>query len=89
MKLLIQQGQLIDPSRTYTGIYDILIENETIAKIAPHITPSEDCICMDAAGLCVAPGLIDPHVHRRSWCSTCWSGRKRWVPVSASCPSRR
>ena len=38
MKLLIQQGQLIDPSRTYAGIYDILIENETIAKIAPHIT---------------------------------------------------
>ena len=65
MKLLIQQGQLIDPSRTYTGIYDILIENETIAKIAPHITPPEDCICMDAAGLCVAPGLIDPHVHLR------------------------
>ena len=63
MNLLIQQGQLIDPSRTYAGIYDILIENETIAKIAPHITPPEDCICMDAAGLCVAPGLIDPHVH--------------------------
>lgn len=65
MKLLIQQGQLIDPSRTYAGQYDILIENETIAKIAPHITPTEDCICMDATGLCVAPGLIDPHVHLR------------------------
>ena len=65
MKLLIQQGQLIDPSRTYAGQYDILIENETIAKIAPHITPTEDCICIDAAGLCVAPGLIDPHVHLR------------------------
>ena len=65
MNLLIQQGQLIDPSRTHAGIYDILIENETIAKIAPHITSTEDCICIDAAGLCVAPGLIDPHVHLR------------------------
>ena len=65
MKLLIQQGQLIDPSRTYAGIYDILIENETIAKIAPHITPPEGCTCLNAAGLCVAPGLIDPHVHLR------------------------
>ena len=35
MKLLIQQGQLIDPSRTYAGQDDILIENENDCKNRP------------------------------------------------------
>lgn len=65
MNLLIQQGQLIDPNRSDSGVYDILIENEKIIKIAPHIDPPTPCERINAAGLCVAPGLIDPHVHLR------------------------
>lgn len=65
MKLLIQQGRLIDPKHPYAGTWDILIERDRIIKIAPQITPPENCERIDAAGFCVAPGLIDPHVHLR------------------------
>lgn len=65
MKLLIQQGRLIDPNRNHSGSLDLFIENGTITQIAPHITPPEDCQCIDATGLCVASGLVDPHVHLR------------------------
>lgn len=65
MKLLIQQGTLIDPQRQYSGVQDLLIEAGVITQIAPHITPPEGCEMINAAGLCVAPGLIDPHVHLR------------------------
>lgn len=65
MKLLIQNGRLIDPSRTHSGLFDLLIEQERITQIAPHITPPAGCQCIDATGLCVAAGLVDPHVHLR------------------------
>lgn len=43
--------------------YDILLENEKIAKIGPNLSSDEKPI--NAQGLLVVPGLIDPHVHLR------------------------
>lgn len=41
MKLLIAQGNLVDPARKYDGSQDILIENGVIAAIAPKLDAPE------------------------------------------------
>lgn len=64
MKLLIAQGNLVDPARKYDGSQDILIENGVIAAIAPKLDAPE-AQRIDGRGLSVSPGLIDPHVHLR------------------------
>lgn len=64
MKLLIQQGTIVDPSKKIEGIQDILVENGVIAAIAPKIDAPE-AETIDGRGLWVSPGLVDPHVHLR------------------------
>ena len=64
MKLLIAQGNRVDPARKYDGSQDILIENGVIAAIAPKLDAPE-AQRIDGRGLSVSPGLIDPHVHLR------------------------
>ena len=64
MKLLIQNGRVIDPANGRDGTFDILVEDGKIAKVAEHITDSAD-ETIDAAGKWVTPGLIDLHVHFR------------------------
>lgn len=64
--ILIQNGYMIDPKSGREGNYDILIENDSIVKIAGEIpVPGADCKVIDAEGLLVAPGLVDVHVHFR------------------------
>jgi dihydroorotase len=64
MKLLIKQAELIDPTGQCSGTQDILMENGVIAAVLPRIDAPE-AACIDGSGLCVCPGLIDPHVHLR------------------------
>lgn len=63
MTLLIKNGTIITPDQRYVA--DILVEGETIARIAPSIDVSEhlDPEVIDASGKYVFPGFIDPHVH--------------------------
>ena len=63
MTLLIKNGTIITPDQRY--IADVLVEGETISRIAPSIEPSEagDGEVIDATGKYVFPGFIDPHVH--------------------------
>ncbi len=64
MKILIKQGYLLDPASKREGIYDLLIEDQVITKVEPHI----DCEAnqeIDANGMYVMPGFIDLHVHLR------------------------
>ena len=63
MTLLIKNGTIITPDQHY--IADVLVEGETISRIAPSIEPSEagDGEVIDATGKYVFPGFIDPHVH--------------------------
>lgn len=60
MSLLIKNGRIVTATDDYTG--DIFIEGEKIAAIGhlPAITADE---VIDATGLLVLPGGIDPHVH--------------------------
>lgn len=64
MKLLIKGGRIIDPSRSVDETGDLLIE-DGIVKALSGGTDADDAEVFDAAGLVVAPGFIDLHVHLR------------------------
>ena len=64
MKLLIKNGTLIDPVLNSEQITDILIEDGQVAAIGPGLEDDEAQV-VEAAGLAIAPGLIDMHVHFR------------------------
>lgn len=64
MIILIKQGHIVDPHTKRDGIYDVLIENERIKKVADNIDVQADEV-IDAKGLYVMPGIIDLHVHLR------------------------
>lgn len=61
MGLLIRGGEIVTADKRTAG--DILIEGETISKIAPGLTAPEGCEVIDAKGKLIFPGFIDPHVH--------------------------
>lgn len=66
--LLIKNGRLLDPASGLDGQYDILIEDDRIKRIAPSISREEaggEALLLDATGMCIAPGLVDVHVHFR------------------------
>lgn len=68
MKLLIKNGRVIDPSAKRDGRFDILVDGETIVKVAETIDEavlSDGDKMIDADGFYVVPGLIDLHVHLR------------------------
>lgn len=64
MKLLLKNGKVIDPAQGLEQVTDLLIENGRIALISEDIK-QPDAEVFDAAGLIIAPGLIDMHVHLR------------------------
>jgi dihydropyrimidinase len=60
MKTLIKNGRIITATDEY--IADILIEDETIKAIGKDMAIQGDHL-IDATGMLVLPGGIDPHVH--------------------------
>ncbi|MGB2752733.1 MAG: dihydroorotase [Pyrinomonadaceae bacterium] len=66
MKLLIKNGHLIDPAVSENTGMNVLIEDGKVsAWFKPNDGQPDDCEVFDAAGLLVAPGFIDMHVHLR------------------------
>ncbi len=63
--LLIRGGHVVDPRNKRDEVLDVLIEGQHIQKVAKDIKPSKEMQVLNAAGLVVAPGLIDVHVHLR------------------------
>jgi dihydroorotase len=66
--LLIKNGRVLDPATRTDATRDIFLDGETIAEVAERgqlRSDSRDCETFDAAGLIVAPGFIDMHVHLR------------------------
>ncbi len=64
MKLLIKNGQVVDPANKVDEIYDILLENARISKVSKGIKDKADEI-IDASGKVVMPGIVDMHIHLR------------------------
>ena len=64
MKLLIKGGRVVDPASGFDAKSDVVVEDGKIAVIGKAAAFKAD-ETLDAAGLVVAPGLIDVHVHLR------------------------
>ena len=64
MRLLIQGGRVLDPARKIDCQLDLLIEDGRIVHQGRDLS-AEGARVLDAAGLVVAPGLVDMHVHLR------------------------
>ena len=60
MSVLIKNGRIITSADDY--IADIFIEGESISLIGKNLSVAADKI-IDATGLLVMPGGVDPHVH--------------------------
>jgi dihydroorotase len=67
MTLLIKNGRVIDPASGTDAHLDILIRGGKIQEMRRGIDTAEvpGLAAIDAAGLIVAPGLIDMHTHLR------------------------
>src|SRR5258706_14601156 len=65
--LLIKNGRVLDPTSKTDAVRDVLLDGETISEIAApgKISRANGAEVFDAAGLVVAPGFIDMHVHLR------------------------
>ncbi len=60
MRTLIKNGRIVTPSEDFAG--DILIEGEKIIQLGNDLEAEAELV-IDAGGLLVMPGGIDPHVH--------------------------
>ncbi len=69
--LLITGARIIDPATSLDEIGDVAIADSLIAAVAPRRTHKSGLSAsgaervIDAEGLILTPGLIDPHVHLR------------------------
>src|SRR3954468_12239593 len=66
MRLLIQNGYIIDPASGLNGGKNLLLEDGRVVDLISHGDPQpRDAEVFDATGLIVSPGFIDMHVHLR------------------------
>lgn len=65
MTLCIRGGHLLDPSQGLDTIADLLIQDGRIQHISTSLPQEHIDQYLDAAGLTIAPGLVDIHVHFR------------------------
>src|SRR5438876_12265500 len=77
--LLITGGRLVGEGGIFAA--DIAVHGGRIAAIAPHFEPSLALRTIDASGLHVMPGGIDPHVHAGD---LAWAHREDFAGVTAA-----
>ena len=73
MRQLIRHGRLIDPDAGVDRVTDLLLEDGKVAAVGPSASAAGpgaggaggEFREIDASGMIVCPGLIDPHVHFR------------------------
>src|SRR4051794_4601254 len=66
MKLLIENGYVVDPSQDINTGKNLLIEDDRLVGVLERGEAGPpDADLFDATGLVVAPGFIDMHVHLR------------------------
>ena len=61
--VLVKGGHVIDAKNGIDGIMDIAIKQGKILKVDKNLNTKDAKQVVDAAGLIVAPGLIDLHAH--------------------------
>lgn len=63
--ILIVNGRVIDPASKTSKVMDVAIDKGSIAEIGKGLSRAPATRIVDAEGMLVVPGLIDPHVHLR------------------------
>ena len=63
--VLIRGGRVIDPASGLDRVCDVAIAGGTIVEIGDQLSKTPAASVIEADGLLVTPGLIDPHVHLR------------------------
>ncbi len=63
--LLLQGGRVVDPSRGLDQVADLLIQDGKIAAVGAGMGAPDGAEVRGVAGMIVAPGLVDVHVHLR------------------------
>ena len=63
--LLLKGGRLVDPSQGLDAVGDLLLQDGKVVSIGGTIAGPDGARTVDCAGLVVAPGMIDVHVHLR------------------------
>jgi dihydroorotase len=63
MQVVLKGGRILDPSQGLDRVADLLVKDGRIAEIGDSIASAGEFL--DVAGMVVAPGLIDMHVHLR------------------------
>jgi dihydroorotase len=61
--LLIQGGEVLDPSQGMRGLHDVAIQRGRIVAVAPDLPDERARQVLSAAGRLVVPGLVDLHAH--------------------------
>ncbi|MBR9999169.1 MAG: amidohydrolase/deacetylase family metallohydrolase [Cyclobacteriaceae bacterium] len=61
--LLIKGGHVVDPGNNLNSTMDVAVSDGKIFRVAPDISAENVDRVIDATGLYVVPGLIDPHTH--------------------------
>jgi dihydroorotase len=61
-KLLLKGGRIIDPASSLDMVGDLLVSDDRVASVAPHVAAA-DAEVIDCRGKLVLPGLIDTHAH--------------------------
>ena len=71
-RLLIRGGRVIDPAAGTDAAADLLLDEGRIVNVGPSLAP-DSAEVVDARGLVVAPGFVDPHAHL---CEPGWEHRE-------------
>jgi dihydroorotase len=63
--ILLRGGRVVDPSQKMDTALDVLLADGAVAELGASLEAPAEARVIDAAGLVIAPGLIDLHVHLR------------------------
>src|SRR5215210_1922185 len=65
MKTILKGGRVIDPANGRDGMFDVLIDDGRIARVAKDLPADGAEVVEVKSGWIVVPGLVDIHVHLR------------------------
>jgi dihydroorotase len=63
--VLLKGGRIVDPSQGLDAVGDVLLRGGVVESCGGAIATPDGADVVDCAGLIVAPGFIDVHVHLR------------------------
>ena len=63
--LVVRGARVVDPTEGVDATLDVRIDGGTIAQVGPDVDANGHRV-IDAHGLVLAPGFVDPHVHLRT-----------------------